>query len=84
MDTTLQLRGHRAIPEDKRKVMSGSFIDVLADLHAVDPDEVGLEISKKKITTLDDSLKPGIDLGWRRLNQLTSMIPEHTNSGVFP
>ena len=30
------------VPEDKRRQLAHSFIDVLADLHDVDPDEVGL------------------------------------------
>lgn len=32
----------RVLPEDQRKTAGESFIDVLADLHAVDPDAVGL------------------------------------------
>ena len=47
----------RLIPEDKRKVMSGSFIDVLADLHAVDPDEVGLGDLGKKDNYIGRQLK---------------------------
>ncbi len=30
------------VVEDKRRALSFSFIDVLADLHALDPDEIGL------------------------------------------
>ena len=30
------------VPEDKRRTMAWSFIDVLADLHALDPDDIGL------------------------------------------
>jgi len=30
------------VPEERRKRLAHSFIDVLAELHAVDPDEVGL------------------------------------------
>ena len=30
------------VPEDKRTVLAHSFIDTLADLHALDPDEIGL------------------------------------------
>lgn len=37
------------IPEDKRKDMAYSFFDVLADLHSLDPDEIGLgELGKKE------------------------------------
>ncbi len=36
------------VPEAKRRQLAHSFIDVLADLHAVDPDEVGLgELGKR-------------------------------------
>ena len=36
------------VPEDQRRKMAFSFIDVLAALHAVDPDEVGLgELGKR-------------------------------------
>jgi aminoglycoside phosphotransferase (APT) family kinase protein len=36
------------VPEDKRPTLAHSFIDVLADLHALDPDEIGLgELGKK-------------------------------------
>lgn len=30
------------VPQDRRRDLSFSFIDVLADLHALDPDEIGL------------------------------------------
>ena len=37
------------IPEDKRETMAYSFFDVLADLHSLDPDEIGLgELGKKE------------------------------------
>ncbi|MEN9316788.1 MAG: hypothetical protein RIS35_3181 [Pseudomonadota bacterium] len=37
------------VPEDKRMVFANSFIDVLADLHSVDPDAVGLgDLGKKE------------------------------------
>jgi|TARA_B110000908_G_scaffold26754_1_gene31126 aminoglycoside phosphotransferase (APT) family kinase protein len=37
------------IPEDKRQSMAYSFFDVLADLHSLDPDEIGLgELGKKE------------------------------------
>ena len=36
------------IPESEREGLAHSFIDVLADLHQVDPDEVGLgELGKR-------------------------------------
>ncbi len=37
------------VPEDKRRTMAWSFIDVLADLHALDPDDIGLgDLGKKE------------------------------------
>jgi aminoglycoside phosphotransferase (APT) family kinase protein len=37
------------VPEDRRTVLAHSFFDVLADLHSLDPDEVGLgELGKKE------------------------------------
>ncbi len=37
------------VPEDKRAMMCHSFIDVLADLHSLDPDEIGLgDLGKKE------------------------------------
>jgi aminoglycoside phosphotransferase (APT) family kinase protein len=37
------------IPESEREALCHSFIDVLADLHALDPDEIGLgELGKKE------------------------------------
>jgi|TARA_B110000967_G_scaffold7547_1_gene7562 aminoglycoside phosphotransferase (APT) family kinase protein len=37
------------VPEDKRMTAAHSFIDVLADLHSLDPDEIGLgELGKKE------------------------------------
>jgi len=38
----------RYIPEDRRAPLAHSFIDVLAELHALDPDEVGLGALGKK------------------------------------
>jgi aminoglycoside phosphotransferase (APT) family kinase protein len=36
------------VPEDKREITAFSFIDVLAELHSVDPDNVGLgELGKR-------------------------------------
>ena len=40
---------NRWVPEEQRQTMACSFIDVLAALHAVDPDDVGLgELGKKE------------------------------------
>ncbi len=36
------------VPEDKRRAMAWSFIDVLADLHSLDPDDIGLDDLGKK------------------------------------
>lgn len=39
----------RWVPQEHRRKMAMSFIDVLADLHSVDPDQVGLgELGKKE------------------------------------
>lgn len=39
----------RYIPEDKREKVAWAFFDVLAELHALDPDEVGLgDLGKKE------------------------------------
>jgi aminoglycoside phosphotransferase (APT) family kinase protein len=36
------------VPEDKRRPLAHAFIDVLAELHSLDPDEIGLgELGKK-------------------------------------
>ncbi len=39
---------NRLVPEHRRTTMAMSFIDVLGDLHTVDPDEVGLGALGKK------------------------------------
>ncbi len=40
---------HEWIPEDKRTTLAYSFFDTLADLHALDPDAIGLgELGKKE------------------------------------
>jgi len=40
---------NRLIPEDKRVAMADSFVDVLAALHSLDPDEIGLgDLGKKE------------------------------------
>lgn len=44
-------------PMDKRITLSHSFIDVLADLHAVDPDTVGLGDLGKKDAYIERQLK---------------------------
>jgi aminoglycoside phosphotransferase (APT) family kinase protein len=37
------------VPEDKRTLLAHSFFDVLADLHSLDPDEIGLgDLGKKE------------------------------------
>lgn len=37
------------VPEDKRTILAHSFFDVLADLHSLDPDEIGLgDLGKKE------------------------------------
>ncbi|MEH6636590.1 MAG: phosphotransferase family protein [Halioglobus sp.] len=37
------------VPQDRRTVLAHSFFDTLADLHALDPDEIGLgELGKKE------------------------------------
>jgi aminoglycoside phosphotransferase (APT) family kinase protein len=45
------------VPEDKRTVLAHSFFDVLADLHSVDPDEVGLGNLGKKENYVGRQLK---------------------------
>lgn len=47
----------RLVPEDKRVRLAYSFIDVLADLHAVDPDEAGLSDLGKKDDYIGRQLK---------------------------
>jgi aminoglycoside phosphotransferase (APT) family kinase protein len=40
---------NKLIPESEREALSHSFIDVLADLHSLDPDEIGLgDLGKKE------------------------------------
>jgi aminoglycoside phosphotransferase (APT) family kinase protein len=45
------------VPQDRRMIMSDSFIDVLADLHSVDPDTVGLSDLGKKDDYIGRQLK---------------------------
>ncbi|MBD3648256.1 MAG: phosphotransferase family protein [Pseudomonadales bacterium] len=45
------------VPESKRPLMSHSFIDVLAELHALDPDEIGLGDLGKKDSYVGRQLK---------------------------
>ncbi|MCG6205797.1 phosphotransferase family protein [Rhodopseudomonas sp. HC1] len=47
----------RLVPEQKREKLAHSFIDVLADLHAVDPDTVGLGDLGKKDSYVGRQLK---------------------------
>ncbi|MFN3238377.1 MAG: phosphotransferase family protein [Pseudomonadales bacterium] len=40
---------NRLVPESEREALAHSFIDVLADLHSLDPDEIGLgDLGKKE------------------------------------
>ena len=40
---------NKLVPENEREALSHSFIDVLADLHSLDPDEIGLgDLGKKE------------------------------------
>lgn len=45
------------VPEDRRETLGHSFIDVLADLHALDPDELGLGDLGKKEGYVERQLK---------------------------
>lgn len=45
------------VPEDKRRQLAFSFIDGLADLHALDPDEIGLGDLGKKDSYVARQLK---------------------------
>lgn len=45
------------VPEDKRTILAHSFIDVLADLHSLDPDELGLGDLGKKDSYVGRQLK---------------------------
>ncbi|WP_197279763.1 phosphotransferase family protein [Rhodopseudomonas sp. AAP120] len=47
----------RLVPESRREKLAHSFIDVLADLHAVDPDAVGLGDLGKKDSYVGRQLK---------------------------
>ncbi len=57
------------VPQAERRKMAMSFIDVLAALHAVDPDEVGLGELGKKENYVGRQLKT-----WYRSWQLTMTI----------
>jgi aminoglycoside phosphotransferase (APT) family kinase protein len=48
---------NKYVPEEQRRKMAMSFIDVLAALHAVDPDEVGLGDLGKKENYIGRQLK---------------------------
>ena len=40
---------NRLVPESEREALSHSFVDVMADLHSLDPDEIGLgDLGKKE------------------------------------
>lgn len=45
------------VPEERRETLGHSFIDVLADLHALDPDELGLGDLGKKEGYVERQLK---------------------------
>lgn len=45
------------VPEDRRETLAWSFIDVLADLHALDPDAIGLGDLGKKENYIGRQLK---------------------------
>jgi len=60
----------RLVPEAQRRKMALSFIDVLADLHAVDPDEVGLGQLGKKENYVGRQLKR-----WRRQVEAAGVVP---------
>ncbi|MEK9719785.1 MAG: phosphotransferase family protein, partial [Quisquiliibacterium sp.] len=49
--------GHRLLPLQRREHFAHSFIDVLADLHSIDPDEVGLGALGKKDGYIERQLK---------------------------
>lgn len=78
----------RWAPMDKRITLSHSFIDVLADLHAVDPDAVGLSDLGKKDSYIERQLKTwyrswnasieGAQLDDPRAHALQKYFLEHT------
>lgn len=45
------------VPEDRRETLAHSFIDVLADLHSLDPDEIGLGDLGKRDSYVGRQLK---------------------------
>ena len=45
------------VPEDRRLRLAHSFVDVLADLHALNPDEIGLGELGKKTGYVDRQIK---------------------------
>ena len=45
------------IPEEKRITLANSFVDVLADLHSLDPDEIGLSDLGKRDSYVGRQLK---------------------------
>ena len=78
------------VPESLRRNLSFSFIDVLADLHALDPDEIGLGQLGKKEDYVGRQLKrwfaswnasqtadsEGLDDVARLHEELTRLLPE--------
>lgn len=45
------------VPENRRAILANSFVDVLAELHALDPDEIGLGDLGKKSSYVGRQLK---------------------------
>ena len=45
------------VPEDRREILAHSFVDVLADLHSLDPDEIGLGDLGKRDSYVGRQLK---------------------------
>ncbi len=45
------------VPEEKRIILANSFVDVLADLHSLDPDEIGLGDLGKRDSYVGRQLK---------------------------
>ncbi len=75
------------VPENERRKMAFSFIDVLADLHSVDPDEVGLGELGKRDSYVGRQLKTwyrswnasieGAELDDPRAHELQKYFLEH-------
>ena len=67
------------VAADQRETLGWSFIDVLVDLHSLDPDEIGLGDLGKKENYIGRQLKPGIGRGRPLRRRQTTMIPSCTN-----